>query len=95
MHGFGETFLAKVLGFYFSEYLKYGVELYIKINLSFIPDEVEDYYDDFKLINISCDGATKEEFEGILQNIRFEDFIRNVKKSRMNAPDMDYLLQLF
>lgn len=91
LHGFGEPFLAKNLDFYLSEYHKYGVELYTNTNLSFIPDEVEDYYDDFKFINISCDGATKEVFEGIRQNIRFEDFIRNVKQLRMNAPDTELI----
>lgn len=50
LHRFGEPFLAKNLDFYLSEYHKYGVELYTNTNLSFIPDEVEDYYDDLNLL---------------------------------------------
>ena len=89
LHGFGEPFLAKKLDFYLSEYHRFGVKLYTNTNLSFVPEEIQHYYDDFKFINISCDGATKEIFEGIRQNVKYDDFIRNVKKLRTNAPNTE------
>ena len=85
IHGFGEPFLAPDLPRYLDDYHYYGIKLYTNTNLSIIPPYLHEYYSDFQFINISCDGATKEVFEGIRQNISFEDFINNVKKLRKEA----------
>ncbi len=88
LHGFGEPFLSPNLSMYLDDYHYYGVKLYTNTNLSIIPPYLHEYYSDFQFINISCDGATKEVFEGIRQNMSFEKFIKNIKKVRKEAPDL-------
>lgn len=85
LHGYGEPFLAKDILKYLREYRKYGIKFYANTNLSVLPDGIEEYYSDFAFINISCDGATKEVFEGIRKNLKFEIFIENVKRLRAQA----------
>ena len=86
LHGFGEPFLADQLESYLDEYRTFGVKLYTNTNLAYIPAGLEAYFDDFQFINISCDGATKEVFEGIRQNIGFEAFLDHVRYLRAHAP---------
>lgn len=88
LHGFGEPFLAPNLQRYLDDYHRYGVKIHTNTNLSFIPPYLHEYYTDFQFINISCDGATKEIFEGIRQNMSFDVFKNNVKLLRREAPEV-------
>lgn len=88
LHGFGEPFLTPDLPRYLDDYHYYRVKLHTNTNLSVIPPYLHEYYSDFRFINISCDGATKEVFEGIRQNMSFDIFINNVKKLRREAPNV-------
>ena len=88
LHGFGEPFLTPGLQKYLDDYHYYGIKLYTNTNLSIIPPYLDEYYSDFQFINISCDGATKEVFEGIRQNVSFDEFIKNVKILRKEGSEV-------
>lgn len=92
LHGFGEPFLAPDLPNYLKDYHHFGIRLFTNTNLSVLPDYLGQYYDDFDFINISCDGVSREVFEGIRQNISFDTFIQNVRRLRREAPKVKLVL---
>ena len=64
-------------------------------NLSVLPDNILDLLNDaFYQIHVSCDGCTKEIFEGIRRNINFEKFIHNVKKLKSNCPNVRLIMNI-
>ncbi|MEE1086826.1 MAG: radical SAM protein [Schaedlerella sp.] len=92
LHGYGEPFMAKGFLEHLERYQRYGVKFFVNTNLSILPEGMEKFYSDFEFINISCDGTTKEVFEGIRKNLKFEDFIANVKKLRAQAENVRLVL---
>lgn len=92
LHGFGEPFLYPKLLDNLEQYKKYRIKFWANTNLSVIPAGLEKYWNDFTFLNISCDGATKEIFEGIRKKLDFDKFLNNVKLVREQAPGLKLVL---
>lgn len=83
LNGGGEPFIAKDLEDALEIYSYYGLKITTTTNLSYVTDRMlKVICKNFSSLNLSCDGATKEIFEGIRKNGKFEDYINNVKKVR-------------
>lgn len=83
LNGGGEPFIAKGLEDALEIYSHYGLKITTTTNLSYLTDRMlEVIRKNFSSLNLSCDGATKEIFEGIRKNGDFDQFINNVKRVR-------------
>lgn len=89
LNGDGEPFLCKNIEKYLTLYHKYGVSVGTNTNLCGISSSlmtiIGDYID---YLNISCDGCTKEVFEGIRRGLNFEYFIKQLQTLNANAPNI-------
>ncbi len=95
LHGFGEPFVNPQIKEIIEYYLSFGIKLVTNTNLSVLPDNILDLLNDaFYQIHVSCDGCTKEIFEGIRRNINFEKFIHNVKKLKSNCPNVRLIMNI-
>lgn len=93
LHGFGEPFLTPQIKEMIEFYMSYGIKLITNTNLSILPNDVVPMLNDaFYQINVSCDGCTKETFEGIRKGLNFEDFNKNVMILKEKCPDVKLIM---
>ena len=87
MHGNGEPFLSRNLKKSVDLYRKYKVKLTTNTNLSILTDEMTEMINDaFVNIRVSCDGCTKEIYEGIRRGLSFETLTANLEKLQARCP---------
>jgi len=90
LHGVGEAFLHPNIEKYLKLYAKYDVEVSCVTNMSHMsPELAEEIGNTFKSITISCDGASKETFEGIRRGISFESFCNNIRLLHTLQPSLE------
>lgn len=90
LHGVGEAFLHPNIEQYLKLYSKYGVEVSCVTNMTRMsPELAEEIGSAFKSITISCDGATKETFEGIRRGVSFEKFCDNIRMLHKLQPSIE------
>lgn len=89
LNGDGEPFLCKNIEQYLILYRQYGVRVGTNTNLCGINtsllNNIGEYID---YLNISCDGCTKEVFEGIRKGLSFDHFIENLRILNSVAPNL-------
>ena len=89
LHGNGEPFIAPGILDQIRLYHKYGLKVTTNTNMSILNDALLDEIShSFESIGVSCDGCTKEIYEGIRGNLKFEPFVENVKKLRARCPNL-------
>lgn len=80
LNGDGEPFLCKGIEEYLNLYRQYGIRVGTNTNLcgisSSLMPQLGNYID---YLNISCDGCTKDVFEGIRKGLHFEHFIKQLQ----------------
>ena len=87
LHGNGEPFLSKKLEESVNLYKKYNVKLTTNTNLSVFSDKIVKMINDsFVDIRVSCDGCTKDIYEGIRRDLSFERLVNNLEKLRDECP---------
>lgn len=90
LHGVGEAFLHPNIEKYLKMYADYGVEVSCVTNMTRMsPELAEEIGKTFKSITISCDGATKETFEGIRRGVSFEEFCNNIRLLHALQPSLE------
>ena len=93
MHGNGEPFLSRMFERCADKYSQYGIKLTTNTNLSILNDShIEIINRSFDNIRVSCDGCTKEIYEGIRENLSFEVFEENLTKLRDKCPDVQKIM---
>lgn len=89
LNGDGEPFLCKNIENYLKLYRQYGVRVGTNTNLcgisSSILTNIGEYLD---YLNISCDGCTKETFEGIRRGLHFDHFLQQLQILNSVAPNL-------
>lgn len=89
LHGVGEPFLNPNIVEWIEFYKSFGVHLSTFTNMSVMTPEIKKAIgENFTSLHISCDGCTKETFEHIRGNLKFERFIENVKKLHKEYPEL-------
>lgn len=89
LNGDGEPFLCKNIEKYLRLYRKYGVRVGTNTNLCGISASVLNNIGEYAdYLNISCDGCTKEVFEGIRKGLSFEQFTQNLRILNIVAPNI-------
>lgn len=87
LNGDGEPFLCKNIESYIGLYRKYGVKVSTNTNFCCVPEKIWTLFEDsFDLLNISCDGASKQTFEYIRRNLKFDVFCENLRRLNRVAP---------
>lgn len=87
MHGSGEPFISRTFDECIDLYSKYNILLSTNTNLSVLTEsQVDRINQNFVNIQVSCDGCTKEIYEGIRKNLSFDRFIANLIKLRDMCP---------
>lgn len=90
LHGVGEAFLHPNIEEYLKLYAMYGVEVSCVTNMTHMsPELAEEIGKTFKSITISCDGATKETFEGVRRGVLFENFCDNIRMLHKFQPSIE------
>lgn len=90
LHGVGEAFLHPNIEKYLKLYAEYGVEVSCVTNMTRMsPGLAEEIGKTFKSITISCDGASKETFEGIRRGVSFESFCDNIRLLHKLQPSLE------
>lgn len=93
LHGYGEPFLAKRLVETCETYSSFGVRLYAFTNMHHLPEHLLDIIKkSFLKLHVSCEGATKEIFEGLRRGGDFHKFCRNVSRVREVCGDLELIM---
>ena len=89
LNGGGEPFLAARIEDALEIYASYGVKVSTTTNLTHINSRIVEMIGaSFDALNVSCDGATAEIFEGIRKKSNFSEFISNIEKVRAVNQEM-------
>ena len=89
LHGNGEPFLSKKLEESVNLYKKYNVKLTTNTNLSVFNDKIVKMINDsFVDVRVSCDGCSKDIYEGIRRGLSFDCLVSNLEKLRDDCPDV-------
>lgn len=89
LHGNGEPLLSPSFTRMVDLYAGYGVKLHTNTNLSLLNGDVLDRLGPaFASITISCDGCTRETYEGIRRGLSFERLVRNVQLLHRTWPSL-------
>ena len=83
LQGSGEPFLHPHITQYIMEYAEAGIDVTCNTNLSVMNKELaEAIAYAFRTISVSCDGCTKDIYEQIRQNLKFDRFRENLRYLR-------------
>ncbi|MCD7866374.1 MAG: radical SAM protein [Clostridiales bacterium] len=94
LHGYGEPLMTRGLEDLLEMYRSYEIEVTTNSNLSYLPDNLlKQLISVMEHLHISCDGVTKEVYEGIRPGLNFDTFLKNLEKLRTQAPDMDLTME--
>ncbi len=94
LHGYGEPFLTKDLTEILKVYADYNVEVTSNTNMTYLPDDLLHVLPSvMKHLRISCEGVTKEMYEGIRPGLRFEEFTDNLRRIKAYAPQIDLMME--
>lgn len=94
LHGYGEPLLTKNLEQLLELYRKYGVEVTMNTNLSWLPRELLDCLVPVtRHLRISCDAVTKEIYEGIRPGLNFDRFLENIDRLKTAAPGIELMME--
>lgn len=89
LHGNGEPFLSKKLEESVNLYKKYKVKLTTNTNLSILTDNIVRMINEaFVNIRVSCDGCSKDIYEGIRRELSFDRLVANLEKLRDECPNV-------
>ena len=89
LSGGGEPFIAKRLEDALEVYARHRIRVTTTSNLMHISNRALELIEEcFFKLNISCDGARRETFEGIRRGGSFPVFLRNVKRVRETRSDL-------
>lgn len=89
MHGNGEPFISKLFSESAKMYSTYGIGLTTNTNLSILTDDhVRLINQSFVNIRVSCDGCTREIYEGIRKRLSFDNFVENAIRLRDLCPSV-------
>jgi MoaA/NifB/PqqE/SkfB family radical SAM enzyme len=93
LSGGGEPFIAQHLEDALEVYARHQIRVTTTTNLIYISDRAIELIEAcFFKINVSCDGATRETFEGIRRNASFSVFCENVARVRATRPDLQLIM---
>lgn len=94
LHGYGEPLMTKNLEQLLALYKDYGVEVTTNTNLSYLPDHIlEELAQVARHLRISCDGVTREMYEGIRPGLEFDNFLENLDRLRTRAPELELMME--
>ena len=94
LHGYGEPLMTKNLASLLELYRKYEIDVTMNTNLSVLPPEVLEVLPSVtQHLRISCDGVTKEVYEGIRPGLQFSQFLENLRRLRQYAPQMELMME--
>lgn len=95
IHGNGEPLIHPGIENFFEVYQRYGIRVSFNTNLSVLtPALVLCIKNNCDVLHISCDGCTKEQYEGIRQGLNFDTFCKNLKELREGAPDVHLIMEV-
>ena len=87
LHGNGEPFLSKKLEESVELYKKYHVKLATNTNLSVFNDKIVKMINEsFVDVRVSCDGCSKDIYEGIRRGLSFDRLVSNLERLRDECP---------
>ena len=89
LNGMGEPFISPRVCEQIDYYCMLGNKIVTNTNLSKLSDKlIQQIRDHFEWLEISCDGATKETYESIRKNLKFEVIIENLEILKSKCPDV-------
>lgn len=89
LNGMGEPFASPRLPDQIDYYASMGNKMVTNSNLTLLNDRLIDQINKhFSWIEVSCDGASKETYEAIRGNLRFEVFLRNLHILKERCPNV-------
>lgn len=89
LNGMGEPFISPKLPDQIDFYASRGNRIVTNTNLSVLTDRLIDQINKhFEWIEVSCDGATKETYEAIRKNLRFDTFLSNLRTLKERCPSV-------
>lgn len=93
LHGNGEPFLNPNLDYFLEQYCKYDISVSTATNLSVFNEKIASYINRcFADIRVSCDGCTKEIYEKIRRNLKFERLENNLMMLKELCPNVKKVL---
>lgn len=94
LHGYGEPLMTKHLDTLLELYQKYEIEVTMNTNLSFLPQNILEHLSPVaKHLRISCDGVSKEIYEGIRPGLSFEKFLENLERLQKCSPKIELMME--
>ena len=89
LNGDGEPFLCSHIIKIIDTLVGYDIQIGTNTNLSYIPEKMWDILEhNFRFLNISCDGATKNTYELIRRGLSYSKFIANLERLNRLAPNL-------
>lgn len=90
LNGVGEPFITPGISELIDFYVSYNNKIIATTNLSVLNDTlVAQIRNHFVLLQISCDGATKETYESIRIGLSFDTFLKNLSLLKDKAPNVE------
>lgn len=87
LNGMGEPFISPRLSDQIDLYARYGNKIVTNTNLSILNDRlIEQINAHFEWLEVSCDGATKDTYEAVRQNLSFDVFLKNLYILKEKCP---------
>lgn len=89
LNGMGEPFISERVSDQIDYYSSLGNKIVTNTNLSVLTDRLIDQINNnFEWLEVSCDGATKETYEAIRQNLNYEVFLHNLFILKEKCPNV-------
>ena len=89
MHGNGEPFISRTFQQSVDTYSHYGIVLTTNTNLSVLnQNHIKAIKKAFVNIRVSCDGCTKDIYEGIRRGLSFQHFVHNLERLQRECPNV-------
>lgn len=89
LNGDGEPFLSSNIVDNIKRISSFGIKIGTNTNLCYVPEELWWYLkNDFKFLNISCDGATLGTYEMIRRGLSYDCFVANLARLDKMAPKL-------
>lgn len=95
LHGNGEPFLNPKIPRYLDEIAVYGAQFITNTNLSVLTDAILEHLSQhFVQLNVSCDGDSRNLYEGIRVGLNFDRFVANARRVRESCPNLTMSMQV-
>ena len=89
LNGMGEPFVSPAVSDQIDFYANLGNKVVTNTNLSVMNERLlEQINSHFEWLEISCDGATKETYESIRKNLKFDVILKNLMLLKVKCPNV-------